>query len=78
MFDISFNKTGNAFVSVGADCQLRSFDIRDLAKSNILNDTENDDPFVRVCWNKNDANQISMISMKSNNIYLYDISALGV
>lgn len=72
-FDVSFNDNGQSFVTVGGDNTLRKFDIRDLTKSNILYDRDDNDPFVKVCWNKTNTNQISMISMYSNKIFIFDV-----
>ena len=72
-FDVSFNGDGNLFVTVGADNTLRKFDIRDLTKSDILHDRDNNDPFVRVCWNKKNSHQVAMISLSSSKILIYDI-----
>ena len=60
-------------MTVGGDDTLRKFDIRDLTKSDILHDRDNSDPFVRVCWNKKNANQIAMISLTSSQILIFDI-----
>ena len=61
-------------MTVGGDNTLRKFDIRDLSKSDILHDRDNDnDPFVRVTWNKHNSNQIAMISLSSPQIHIYDI-----
>jgi WD40 repeat protein len=59
-------------VTVGGDNTLRQFDIRDLTKSDILYDRDNNDPFVRVCWNKKNSNQIAMISLISSKILIFD------
>jgi WD40 repeat protein len=57
---------------VGGDNTLRKFDIRNLTRSDILHDRDNNDPFVRVHWNKNNSNQIAMISLMSSKILIYD------
>ena len=36
VFDINFSNNPNVFSTVGADGSLRSFDIRDLTKSDVL------------------------------------------
>lgn len=60
-------------MTVGGDNTLRQFDTRDLSKSDILYDRDEDDPFIRVVWNKKDTNQIAMISLYSHNIFLFDL-----
>lgn len=58
---------------MGGDNTLRQFDIRDLSKSDILHDRDTDDPFIRVAWNRNNPNQIAMISLYSSSIFIFDI-----
>ena len=70
---MSFDNEGNRFVTVGGDNTLRQFDIRDLSKSDILFDRDEDDPFIRVTWNKKDSNQIAMISLYSPKIFIFDV-----
>ena len=61
-------------MTVGGDNTLRKFDIRDLTKSDILHDRDNDnDPFVRVSCNKQNSNQIAIISLSISNILIYDM-----
>ena len=70
---MSFDKEGNKFVTVGGDNTLRQFDMRDLSKSHILFDQKDDDPFIRVAWNKKDCNQIALISLHSSKIFIFDV-----
>lgn len=70
---MSFNNEGYLFVTVGGDNTLRQFDIRDLSKSDILFDREDDDPFIRVAFNKKNSNQIAMISLFSSKIFVLDV-----
>lgn len=71
VFDICFQNNPNIFSTVGADGSLRSFDTRDLTRSDIL--YEGVEPLMRVSQNKINDYQISFISLEQNFITIVDI-----
>ena len=71
VFDISFStQDSNIFATVGADGSARQFDSRDLTKSDILYETNS--PLLRVDWNKNNSNYISIIGFKDKSVTIVD------
>lgn len=70
VFDICFQNNPNIFSTVGADGSLRSFDTRDLTKSDIL--YEGVEPLMRVSQNKINDYHIAFISLDQNFITIVD------
>ncbi|KAI3635548.1 hypothetical protein MIR68_006186 [Amoeboaphelidium protococcarum] len=60
VYDLAFSSFNpEVFASVGADGSMRMFDLRNLEHSNILYETVDQSPLLRLCWNKLDSNLIA-------------------
>lgn len=75
VYDISFSNDQNIFASVGADGSARLFDLRKLEHSNVLYETENSLPLLRLAWNKVDPNLIAVFGMEQDYITILDVRA---
>ena len=78
VFDMAFARGKDIFASVGADGSLRMFDIRSLEHSNIMYESPNLEPLIRLSWNKCDPNYIATFMEDSNRIIILDIRVAGV
>ncbi|EGR30663.1 WD repeat protein [Ichthyophthirius multifiliis] len=72
VYDISFSSDKNLFASVGADGSARQFDLRNLEHSTVLYETENNNPLLKLAWNRNDPHYIAVIEMDQNYVTLLD------
>ncbi|CAK77297.1 unnamed protein product (macronuclear) [Paramecium tetraurelia] len=72
VYDICFSVDHQIFASVGADGSCRQFDLRALDHSTVLFETENNNPIVRLAWNKMDTNYLAIIEMDVNYVTLLD------
>jgi len=63
----------NTFASAGADGSIRHFDTRNLEHSTIIYESPGQVPFVRVAWNRDDANFLATIMMDSPKVVIVDI-----
>lgn len=60
VFDVSFAPNGFTFASCGEDGSVRTFDVRDLKKSNII--YENTEKWlIRVSWSSNDNHTLALL-----------------
>jgi len=75
VFDIAFSQSTNIFATVGADGSVRMFDLRSLAHSTIIYESQNLVPLLRVAWNKQDGNYIAAFQSDSNSVAILDIRA---
>lgn len=74
--DIAFSKAGGGrdmFASVGADGSVRMFDLRHLEHSTIIYEEPDNNPLVRLAWNKQDANYLAAFAMHGTALLLLDI-----
>lgn len=51
------------FASAGEDGSVRHFDLRDLEHSTIIYESDEQQPLLRVAWNKQDPNYLATIKM---------------
>lgn len=72
VFDISFSKEENTFISSGADCSVRLFDLRQLDHSTIIYETKSYYPITKIAWNMNNKNLIAALSLESSIVYIFD------
>jgi WD repeat-containing protein 68 len=73
VYDIAFAKGVDTFASVGADGSVRLFDLRSLEHSTIIYESMENQPILRVCWNKQDPNYIATILVDSPSIIILDV-----
>lgn len=74
--DIAFSKAGGGrdmFASVGVDGSVRMFDLRHLEHSTIIYEEPDNNPLVRLAWNKKDQNQLAAFAMHGTALLLLDI-----
>ena len=74
--DIAFSKAGGGrdmFASVGADGSVRMFDLRHLDHSTIIYEEPDNNPLVRLAWNKQDENYLGTFAMHGTALILLDI-----
>jgi len=74
--DIAFSKAGGGrdmFASVGVDGSVRMFDLRHLEHSTIIYEEPDNNPLVRLAWNKQDANYLAAFAMHGTSLLLLDI-----
>jgi WD repeat-containing protein 68 len=72
VFDISFSREENIFITTGADGSVRLFDIRELDTCSILFESKDNSPITRVEWNLNNSNFIAALGLDKNVIYIID------
>ena len=72
VFDITFGRSKDVFVSVSADGSVRMFDTRALEHSTIVYESPNLMPLLRVSWNKIDDNYIATFGASSNTVFVID------
>ena len=77
VYDISFATGTSVFASAGADGSIRQFDLRDLKHSIILCENPRKLPFVRICWNRRNANRFATLAMNDNKIMVFDTRYVG-
>jgi len=74
VYDIAFATKGtDVFASVGADGSCRTFDQRQLSRSDIVYETPDMSRLIRLAWNKKDANYIALVSDDSPTTVIIDI-----
>eukprot|EP01135_Chromosphaera_perkinsii_P003162 Nk52_evm51s236 gene=Nk52_evmTU51s236 len=78
VFDIAFSKGRNIFASVGADGSVRMFDLRSLEHSTIIYESPDLTSLLRLCWNKQDPNYLSTISLDGYKTTILDIRVPSV
>lgn len=71
VYDIAFGRDKDTFASVGADGSVRMFDLRSLDHSKIIYES-NDNPLLRVSWNKQDDHYLATIAMDSSKAIILD------
>lgn len=74
--DIAFSKAGGGkdmFASVGVDGSVRMFDLRHLEHSTIIYEEPDNNPLVRLAWNRQDANYLAAFAMHGTSLLLLDI-----
>jgi DDB1- and CUL4-associated factor 7 len=57
----------------GADGSVRHFDLRNLEHSTIIYESNDQTPFLRIAWNKQDPNYLATILMDKNIVVILDI-----
>jgi WD repeat-containing protein 68 len=72
VYDISFGKGENTFLSTGADGSIRLFDLRALDTCSVIFDSPDQTPISRIAWNLNNNNFIAALVMDKNFIYIID------
>lgn len=63
------------FASAGEDGSARHFDLRDLEHSTIIFESEDQQPLLRVAWNRIDPNYLATIMMDRKEVVILDIRA---
>ena len=76
--DLGFGHDPNVFASVGSDGSVRRFDLRSLEQCEILYETHDCTPLMRVSWNKNDSNYLAIVVMDSPIVSVLDVRQAGV
>ena len=72
VYDISFSGD-QIFASCGEDGSVRQFDLRDLEHSTIIYESPNNEPLLRVEWNKKNTFYLAAIQQNSNNVMILDL-----
>jgi len=73
VYDIAFaSQEKDIFASVSADGSLRMFDLRQLESSTIVFESNKDQALLRLAWNKQDANFLAIVSLKSPVTLIFD------
>lgn len=72
VYDIGFQEGKHIFASVSADGSVRMFDLRNLAHSTIMYESDKQ-PLLRLRWNKKDTNYIAAMHMNDPKIVILDI-----
>lgn len=75
VLDIAFSQDENTFISAGADGSIRLFDLRSLQHSTILYECKQNNPIIKLSWNKQNSDQISSISMNKSSVQIINISS---
>jgi DDB1- and CUL4-associated factor 7 len=75
VLDIAFSQDENTFISAGADGSIRLFDLRSLQHSTILYECKQNNPIIKLSWNKQNMDQISSISMNKSSVQIINISS---
>ncbi len=73
VYDFAFAHDVFTFASAGADGSIRHFDTRNLEHSTIIYESQDQTPFIRVAWNREDPNYLATIMMDSNKVTIVDI-----
>jgi DDB1- and CUL4-associated factor 7 len=72
VYDMSFGKDENVFLTTGADGSIRMFDTRSLDTCSILFESQDNSPITRIAWNYNDPNFVAALLLDKNFIYIID------
>jgi WD repeat-containing protein 68 len=78
VYDVSFAVGTSVFGSAGADGSIRQFDLRSLEHSIILCENPSGLPFVRICWNRQNANYFVGLAMNTNKVTVFDRRYSGI
>jgi WD repeat-containing protein 68 len=78
VYDISFSAERNIFAQVSGDGALRQFDIRNSQNADLLYQTGDRNPIVKLAWNRKDKNYIGLVEMDKKHITLVDCRRMGV
>lgn len=73
VYDIAFSTGVNTFVSAGADGSIRFFDMRDLERSTIMYESNDQMPFARVSLNRHNPNLLATFTINSKQVVIIDI-----
>lgn len=73
VYDFAFASGVDVFASVGADGSVRLFDLRSLEHSQVLYESPDMAPLMRVCWNKMNPNYLATFKMESAEVIVLDI-----
>jgi len=74
VYDISFSKKfENYFVTTGADGSIRGFDLRNLAESDVLFESQELTPLTRIAWNLQNEYFLSALCLEKNYFFIIDI-----
>lgn len=72
VYDISFCRNENVFITTGGDGSVRVFDTRALDSCSIIFESQDNYPLTRVSWNLNNPYFIAALGLDKNIIYIID------
>lgn len=73
VFDIAFGHDAYTFVTAGADGSIRKFDSRSLEHSEIIYESMDQSPFLRVSWNRVSPDHIAVFTSDSTLVTIIDL-----
>ena len=75
--DFAFAENPNIFSTVGSDCSVRVFDLRNLEECSVIYQNKQMNPYKKVSWNKIDPDTLAVVSSHSPEVELFDVRMPG-